>query len=136
MSGSQGTALTNGPARKPGDAPGGVGHRVSWLLIAAGLTWPYLVVSALAAGYALDGFGFMTLDLPDPPWWSVGAFVAMACGLIPLGLGIDGRLAPDRDRLARRRKWLLWTAGLAALDAAGFAVYMALLNVALSLPLA
>jgi hypothetical protein len=102
--------------------------------LAVGLAWPYLVVSALTAGYALDGFGFMSLDLPDPPWWSVGAVLTMALGLIPFGLGVCGRLPADGPR--RFRQCLLWGVVWALVDGLGLACYMAILNVALALPLA
>jgi hypothetical protein len=98
-------------------------RQTSWVLLAVGLAWPYLVVSALTAAYAFTG-----LDLPDPPWWSAGACLALALGLVPLGLGA-------RARLGRGAAWLLWAAALALADALGVALYMALLNVALSLPL-
>jgi hypothetical protein len=101
------------------------------VLLATGLAWPYLVVSVLTAGYA-----FTNLDLPDPPWWSAGAFLTMALGLIPLALGVYGRLPPDGPRPRRLRRCLLRGTAWILLDVLGLALYMALLNVVLSLPLA
>jgi hypothetical protein len=112
------------------------GARLPLALLATGLAWPYLIVTALTACYALDGFGLMTWDLPDPPWWSAGAFLTMAAGLIPLALGVYGRLPPDEPRPRRLRRCLLRSTAWALVDTPGVALYMALLNVALSLPLA
>ena len=96
----------------------------------------YLVVSALTVGYVLWLDELLWFDLPDPPWWSIGAFLVMALGLIPLASGIYGRVPPESGRRCRVRKCLLWTTAWALVDALGLALFMALLNVALSLPLA
>jgi hypothetical protein len=105
-------------------------YRGSGVLLATGLAWPYLVVTALTAGYA-----FTELDLPDPPWWSAGALLVMALGLAPLAIGINGRLQPDVPGSPRLRRCLLWTAALALVDALGVVIYAAVLNAALYLPL-
>jgi hypothetical protein len=109
---------------------------VGFALLAAGLAWPYLVVTALTAGYVLWLDELVGLDLPDPPWWSAGAFLTMAAGLIPLALGVYGRLPPDEPRPRRLRRCLLRSTAWVLVDVPGVALYMALLNAALSLPLA
>lgn len=105
----------------------------SVFLLGIGVAWPYLVVSVLAIDYAWIWF---IEDPPDPPWWSISAFTIMALALIPLGLWVYGRLPPDMPPRQRLGIWLLRSSALALGNAVGVALYMTILNVALSLPLA
>jgi len=105
----------------------------SVFLLGIGVIWPYLVVSVLTIDYAWIWF---VDHPPDPPWWSISAFSIMALALIPLGLWAHGRLPLDMPPRRRLGTWLLCTSVLALGNSVGVAVYMAILNVALSLPLA